>query len=395
MHTPKQPLKNRFGLSEWSGAVGDLGTLLPLAFALCVFNGYPSARIFFLWGIAYLVTGWYFKVPISIQPLKAMAVIAIAMGFSPELLASTAFFYGIIFLALSWSGTLRWLGKWFSPSLVSGIQVGIGLILAHKAIELAISQGLFLGMVNSSMWLNVLILLSVLLILGYFQFYRKTPIILLLIFGGLAISFMSGSPARPEVSGGAAFAFTVPQFSFLLNSLVLLILPQIPLTIGNAVFAASDACHSFWQDRSERVNPSRLGFSISLNNIFIGLLGGFPVCHGAGGIAAHAQFGGKSGGTTMIMGSILILVAVVSPITGFLFLIPIPILAAMLLFDSGRMVALIQRLNQKIDLLIAIIVGILSFATKNLLIAVLVGFFIEQLYRLYQKNYARLRQAEE
>ncbi len=97
----------------------------------------------------------------------------------------------------------------------------------------------------------------------------------------------------------------------------------------------------------------------------------------------------------MIMGSILILVAVVSPITGFLFLIPIPILAAMLLFDSGRMVALIQRLNQKIDLLIAIIVGILSFATKNLLIAVLVGFFIEQLYRLYQKNYARLRQAEE
>jgi len=89
----QKKLRNRFGLSELSGAVGDLGTVLPLAFALVVFNGFPAARLFLLWGLAYVATGWYFKVPISVQPLKAMAVIAITAGFSPDTLATTAVMY--------------------------------------------------------------------------------------------------------------------------------------------------------------------------------------------------------------------------------------------------------------------------------------------------------------
>lgn len=42
-------LRNSFGLSEFRGAIGDLGTILPLAFILIVSNGFPAARIFFLW----------------------------------------------------------------------------------------------------------------------------------------------------------------------------------------------------------------------------------------------------------------------------------------------------------------------------------------------------------
>lgn len=76
-------LKNSFGLSEFLGAVGDLGTTLPLAFLLIVSSGYPAARIFFLWGMAYIAVGWYYKVPVSIQPLKAMAIIAVTSGLPP------------------------------------------------------------------------------------------------------------------------------------------------------------------------------------------------------------------------------------------------------------------------------------------------------------------------
>jgi hypothetical protein len=39
-------IKNHFSLSEWSGAIGDLGITLPMAFALVVFNGFPPERIF-------------------------------------------------------------------------------------------------------------------------------------------------------------------------------------------------------------------------------------------------------------------------------------------------------------------------------------------------------------
>ncbi len=74
----------------------------------------------------YILTGWLYKVPVSVQPLKAMAVIAISSGISIEMLSGTSFFYGILLIVLSLTGAIRWLQKWFSPALVKGIQLGIG-----------------------------------------------------------------------------------------------------------------------------------------------------------------------------------------------------------------------------------------------------------------------------
>jgi len=379
-------LKNRFGLSEWSGAVGDLGTTLPLAFGLIIFNGFPPERIFFLWGIAYIIMGWIYRVPVSIQPLKAMAVIAIATGYSAELLSTTALFYGALLFLLSISGVIRWLQKWFSPALIRGIQLGIGLILAYKAVALTIEKGFYLGSESIFPYLNIIILVVVILLLWFVQFRKGIPLILSLLLAGGIISIVFGISLDLSQYLGSPAKLTIPDFSFFLNSLIYLMIPQLPLTLGNAVFAASDACHSFWKEQAQRVNPTRLGSSIGISDIFIGILGGFPICHGAGGIAAHAQFGGKTGGTVIILGSIFVLAALVDPLSSFLFFIPIPILAAMLLFDAWRMMMLIQKLKIKFEWVIAIIVGIISFATRNLTIALIVGFLIERLYAYYQKR---------
>lgn len=379
-------LKNRFGLSEWSGAVGDLGTTLPLAFGLIIFNGFPPERIFFLWGIAYILTGWIYRVPVSIQPLKAMAVIAIATGYSAELLSTTALFYGVLLLLLSVSGIIRWLEKWFSAALIRGIQLGIGLILAHKAIALSIEKGFYLGSESVFPYLNIIILAAVILLLWVVQFKKGIPLILFLLLAGGAITFVLGISLNLSEYHGAPAKLTLPNFSFFLNSLIYLMIPQLPLTLGNAVFAASDTCHSFWKDQAQRVNPTRLGSSIGISDIFIGLFGGFPICHGAGGIAAHAQFGGKTGGTTIILGSIFVIAALIKPMSSFLFFIPIPILAALLLFDAGRMMMLVQKLGSKFEWVIAIVVGIISFATRNLTIALIAGFLIERLFILYKRK---------
>lgn len=384
--TLNHTLKNRFGLSEWSGAVGDLGTTLPLAFGLIIFNGFPPERIFFLWGIAYIASGWIFRVPVAIQPLKAMAVIAIASGYSMELLSSTALFYGALLLILSLSGIIRWLEKWFSPALIRGVQLGIGLILAHKAIELTIQRGFYFGSEALFPYLNIIILAAVILLLWIFQFKRRIPLILFLLLIGGAITVISGVSIDLSQFHGAPATLTAPDLSFFLSALIYLMIPQLPLTLGNAVFAASDACHSFWKQQAQRVNPTRLGASIGVSNIFIGLLGGFPICHGAGGIAAHAQFGGKTGGATIILGSIFVIVALIEPMSSFLFLIPIPILAAMLVFDAGRMMMLIQKLSGKFEWGIAITVGVISFATRNLTIALIVGFIMERLHILYRRK---------
>ncbi|GBD93216.1 permease family protein [bacterium BMS3Abin05] len=370
--------ENRFTLSEWSGAVGDLGTLLPLAFALVIFNGYSSQRLFFLWGIVYLISGWYYRVPVAVQPLKAMAVIAFAGGYSVGQLSTTAVFYGILLIVLAGTGVIRWLERWFTPALVRGIQLGIGFILLQKAVEMSLKNGLFLGYQPVSRGLNFLLLFALLLVLGIFQFQKNKPISVGIIFISIALSLAFGISTPESWSQGNIAVFSSPDWRFFLPAVMFLMIPQLPLTLGNAVFAANDACHTFWKERSERVTPTRFGVSIGISNVVIGLLGGFPICHGAGGIAAHAKFGGKTGGTTMILGGILILVSLVKPLSNFLFLIPIPVLGALLLLTSWSLIVLIQRLQTKSEILIALIVGLLSFSTHNLSIALIAGFLLEQ-----------------
>ena len=217
-----------------------------------------------------------------------------------------------------------------------------------------------------------------LLIAGRYIF--KKPVALFIILGSVVLGVLLG--IHPTATGGKPFAFALPEWNRWWNILVLLIIPQIPLTLGNAVYAANDACHEFWPRRSRRVSPGKLGGSIGLANIFIGLFGGFPICHGAGGMAAHHRFGGKTGGTTIILGSVFILLGLVDKLSVALFLIPIPILGTLLFFDSWQMMMLVRRLPDYSSALVALVVGMISLITHNLTFALLAGLFVERLLKI-------------
>ncbi len=379
-------LKNRFGLSEWSGSIGDLGTLLPLAFALVAYNGFSVSRLFLLFGVMYIISGIIYKVPVSVQPLKAMSVIAISLGLSVDLLAGTAFFYGLLLVVLSLTGAVKWLQKVFSPTLVKGIQLGVGLILTEKAIQLIIDKGLFLNSApGDGLATNILLLIAMILVISFFQMKKKIPMTLILVFLSVVIFKIAGF-AEYESTAGSLLEFSLPSVSILADAFILLIIPQLPLTLGNAMFAATDTCQGFWGNQAKRVTPTRLGMSIGFGNMLIGLFGGFPMCHGAGGIAAHKQFGGKTGGTVIITGAVLILFALVSPLSALLFLIPVPLLSAMLLFDGWRMITLVKKLAFRFEIIIVLTVGIISYATRNLTIAVVAGLVLEHSYKFYLKR---------
>ncbi len=381
--------KNLFKISELSGAVGDLGTLLPLAFALVVFVDFPHQRLFLLWGLAYVLSGWFFKLPVAVQPLKAMAAIAIASGLSINLISTAAFLYGLILIVLSLSGLLRWLERWFSQPIIRGIQAGVGFILVQKALSLLFEHNLFLSSTLPSPILNTGLFFCAAAILWLFQFRKHFPVIILIIIAGMVIALVSGVSFNRHVSAGPLVSLNVPHLNLFLNSLLLLIIPQLPLTLGNAIFSASDLCHTLWKDHSQRVSPTRLGYSIGISNVVIGLLGGFPICHGSGGIAAHAQFGGKTGATTMIIGAILITIALVPPLSGILFYIPIPILGALLFFAGLKMVLLIKKLDSKPGLIVAAGIALLALLTRNFFLAMVSGFILE--YILLVINRIKMR----
>jgi SulP family sulfate permease len=366
-------------LSELSGAVADLGITLPLAFVLIVFNGFPAANLFLLWGLAYVATGLYFKVPVSIQPLKAMVVIAITAGFSPDMLATTAFFYGVLLLVLTFTGLIDWLQRWFSPALVRGIQLGIGLMLARKAFQLVSEHPIFLGSATSAGGVPLLLLMGVFLLLFLGHSVFRKPIGLLVLAVGVAAGIASGLPSILAASDVGVVNPIFPDWRILPNIFVLLILPQLPLTLGNAIFAANDACQELWLERSGRVSTRSLAGSIGISNIFIGLLGGFPVCHGAGGIAAHAHMGGKTGATTIILGVLFITVALAGGLSNFLFLIPVPVLGALLMMNSWGMISLVKRLAGGREWIVALLVGGISFASHHLALALVIGLIVERL----------------
>jgi len=366
-------------LGELSGAVGDLGITLPLAFALVVSNDFPASRIILLWGIVYVLTGWYYRIPVSVQPLKAMAVIAISAGFTSDQLASTAFFFGALFLGLARLGVIRWLEKLFTPALVQGIQLGIGLILAQKAIMLIREHGFFLGGEHGPGSWVVFVTVIVLTIMMLSQVVLNRPAAVIVLGVGLVVGILVGPGLGAAVPSGSAVKFTVPVWSSFSEMLVLLILPQLPLTLGNAVFAASDACRQYWPARAKRSTPTALATSIGLANVGIGLLGGFPICHGAGGMAAHARFGGRTGLTTMLLGTAFIVVALFRDWSSFLFLIPVPVLGALLLLTSWALIRLCWRLRSGSEWAVALVVGAASFGTRNLSVALVAGMVLERL----------------
>lgn len=387
MSNSRPALKNRFSQNEWTGALGDLGTLLPLAFAIVIYNGFSPNIIFFLWGTAYVITGSIFKIPLSVQPLKVMTVIAISQGLSQELLTSTAFFYGILFLIISLTGAIKWLQKWFSTALVTGIQLGIGMVLGKKAIELILGNGIFLSLPGSGHLSTFTIFAFILIIFWMSMRKKKVAVgVTITVLASLLLIFYL-KPQIPDVSvQSLRLGFTLPDLSLLINATILLMIPQLPLTLGNSIFAAADTSHQLWGSQSRRVTPTRLGYSVGFSNVVIGLLGGFPMCHGAGGMAAHAQFGAKTGGATIIIGGVLILLAMVSSFTTLAFLIPVPVLAALLVLDGWRMVSLISRLTNRIEFTTAIIVGGLTVITGNLSIALISGLISERLLTYYNSK---------
>jgi hypothetical protein len=204
------------------------------------------------------------------------------------------------------------------------------------------------------------------------------PVIGVAVLGGVLLGDVA-----PSISAGSVVQWQTPAPSAWGQLFILLMLPQLPLTLGNAVVAANDACHEYWPGRAARVSVGRLAASIGLGNVAIGLLGGFPMCHGAGGIAAHYRFGGRTGWTTVILGVALISCAVFPGVAGLVLRIPVPVLAGLLLMVAWEMIRLVGRPAPRARIAVAVVTGVVSFATRNLAVGLAAGWILERILAFF------------
>lgn len=322
----------RFNRLEWAGAFGDLGTLIPFVLAYIAVSNVDPVGIFLGFGLTLCVVGAYFRTPFPVQPMKAIgAVAATQAGISAGAIYAAGLLTGAIWLILGLTGAAHKVARLLARPVAVGIILGLGVGFMLEGIRMMSSSWLVAG----------LALAMALLLIDS----RRFPVMFLLLAAGAAYQ-LAASPELLDQLREIDPQLRLPAFSWpqiglqeLGIAAVMLVLPQMPLTLGNAIIAVTDENNRIFPHRP--VNEKQVAISTGLMNIGASAIGGVPMCHGAGGLAGHVRFGATTGGAPIILGVILIVMALFfgGSIATLLKLFPLALLGV-ILFLTGAQLAL-------------------------------------------------------
>lgn len=280
---------------EFSGALGDLGTLLPYLLAAIVTVGLPAAGVLLGFGLFLVATGLVFALPLAVQPMKVIGAAMIALPMTPGAVAASGLLVGAFFLVAAATGLLTRLTRLIGSAVAAGLQLGLALLLGGVALEMMASAPLAGG-------------LTAALLAGLAWSLPRFPAALVVLpLATLAIWWLQGFPALPAPTLGLYLPLPrLPSGEELVTGLLYGALPQIPLTLANAVVVTAALARHYFPNELHGVDERRLGLSTGLSNLLLAPFGALPMCHGAGGLAAQYRFGGRSGTPPLALGLVLL-----------------------------------------------------------------------------------------
>lgn len=377
----------RIDRRELAGAVADLGVLVPIAVALIVKNGLSPTAVLLPAGLLYVAAAFVYRLPVPVQPLKAFGAIAIAKGFGADEIAAGALLMGAVFLVLARTGLLDVAARAFPRALVRGVQLTVGLLFLKIAWGLAADPpAAFAEHALSSAWAIGLAALALALALTLKRF--AVSLALVALGAGVALALEGGN----AVAGPSALALPTPDGAAFWAALTVLVIPQAPLSFANSCLATADAARSYFGERAAAVRPRRLATTFGAANLLAGVIGGMPVCHGAGGMTAHVAFGARTGGAPLAMGASLVALALGAGagLAALLSAFPLPILAGLLAAAGILHIGLLRDLRGGWSWALALLVGALGFET-NLTYGLAAGLALWWLPRLTTRLRSRSR----
>lgn len=355
-----------FNLRELAGSMGDFGTLFPLAIGYIAVCGLNPAGFLVMMGVANIVTGLLYRLPIPIEPMKVLAVVAIAQHWEPSMVYASGFGMGIVWTVFALIGVMKWIAKVTPDSVIRGIQVALGIILAIEAIKMI-----------STWWIIGVLSIITGLVLGR---NRYAPAAIVLMALGLVIMIVKGQfnlvePPRLTLPIITGFSPREVWQSFLQAGFA-----QIPLTATNAVIATSALIKSYWPEKP--VSESRLSLNMGIMNLILPFFGGMPLCHGAGGLAGQYYFGARTGGANIIEGLIEIAMGLflAGSIAGLFSVFPVAIIGAMMFLVGVELVKFARGIHWDTDIIPMGTTLIVSLLT-NMAYGFLSGFVVYYLIK--------------
>jgi len=345
--------KIRFDRNEVAGAFGDMGTDVPLLIGMALAARLDGTSVLVMFGVMQIVTGLVYRMPMPVQPLKAMAAIVIAQQASAATLYGAGLAIGIVMLLLATTGLLDWLARVVPRCVVRGIQFGLGLQLASVALGKFVQAD---GVPGYALAATAFVI--TVLFLGNRRFPAALPVVMLGLVYAVTFNWDWG------VARSVAFRLPglhVPQPADMLTGFLVLALPQIPLSLGNSVLATRQLAEDLFPDR--RVTIRKIGFTYGLMNLVNPWFGGVPTCHGSGGMAGHFAFGARTGGSVVIYGLLFVSLGLFLG-GGFDHVaraFPLPMLGVILLFEALALIWLVRdTAHSRTEFPIAVLVGLLA-----------------------------------
>ena len=387
-----------FNRVEFAGALGDLGTLLPLAIGLILINGLSPAGLFLSVGLFYIFSGMYYGVTVPVQPMKVIGAYAIATGMNAAQITASGFMVALVLLVIGMTDLMGLIGRYIPKPVVRGVQLSTGTLLMVGGVKLMLGTSKLQILSQSTEpyliiqnigWVPIGIVIGIagsvltLLLLDN----RALPAAIMIVFGGLIFGLAFGTR---EGLNNLEIGFNLPgilpygwptaaDFSF---ALLALVLPQIPMTLGNAVIAYADLSGEYFGEQSKKITYKATCISMALANFLSSAIGGMPLCHGAGGLAAHFRFGARTAGSNLMIGVMFVALAILlgRHCLAIIYLLPLSVLGVLLLFAGSQLALTVIDLKNRSELFVCLIILGITLAT-NLAAAFIAGIAIAQLLK--------------
>ena len=371
----KITIKQKFTIRELAGSFGDWGTLIPFVIGYISIVGLNPSGIFICLGLTNIILGIKFNLPLPVQPQKTIGTIALSQNWNQSLVISTGFGTGAFWFILGISKKLNKIVDKVPLVLVRGIQLGLGLILGWEALIL--------------MYVNLPLAIFSFTIIIVLLKYEKIPSSILLVFLGIVIMIFYG-----ELNLDNIF-FQIPQISVYFPNFIDLLygmffagIGQLILTLTNVMIATIILARDLFPERAQNLDANSLAFNMGYINLLSPFIGGIPLCHGSGGLAAQYAFGARTGGSMILEGLIEIVLGVffsnllLNIFTAF----PVSIFGAMLLYTAFLLAKVsFKEFKMKEFILIVIPTALLSFFI-NLPIGFGIGLLIYIILKLLNKK---------
>ena len=298
-------------------------------------GGLAPAGVLFGFGASFVAAGLFYGIPMSVQPMKAISAVLLTGQLTPAATVAAGLMIGAILLVLGATGLISRVAQLIPQSVTAGLQLGLGLLMGW----------LGLTMILHTPWIGI-------------------PALALLFAVPRSVAANADCAARPAGRdrrgscdrsdddprmGSVALhlpPLTLPEdWSAVWQAFKLAVVPQMPLTVTNAVIVTAVLCHELFPERAARATVRNLALTSGAANLLLAPFGAMPMCHGGGGVAAQHRFGARTGLAPVLFGSALLVLALgfAGSASALFSAIPLSAVGALLLV-AGTDLALSRRL---------------------------------------------------